>query len=185
MFGAISVDTISDSTPLRRGFSFALYRHGAGLFFLPDSVSATHKRLQRLFCRPCNYTATETKPFTELCSGFSVNLTHSSAHNTIDTQAAYTPPAQHRRAYRQAQHLHRYQIPPQRRTLHSSSQPPYYNKVYKSAAARSVMNSCQTVQHIADHASPAVQSSGRSAAGGAESLTATAVSLFGLSPDSQ
>lgn len=70
---------------------------GAGLFFLPDSVSATHKRLQRLFCRPCNYTATETKPFTELCSGFSVNLTHSSAHNTIDTQAAYTPPAQHRR----------------------------------------------------------------------------------------
>jgi hypothetical protein len=25
MFGAISVDTISDSTPLRRGFSFALH----------------------------------------------------------------------------------------------------------------------------------------------------------------
>ena len=32
---------------------------------------------------------------------------------------------------------------------------------------------------------PAEQSSGRDAAGGAEPLAATAVSLFGLSPDSQ
>lgn len=93
------------------------------------------------------------------------------------------------------------------------------------------MDLCQTVQHIADHASPAGsaptvcgslasaapgasaeesasppvqgqpgglqsgtgqpgtlrpagQSSGRGTAGGAEPLTATAVSLFGLSPDS-
>nr|DAL24461.1 MAG TPA_asm: hypothetical protein [Caudoviricetes sp.] len=43
------------------------------------------------------------------------------------------------------------------------------------------MNPCPAVQHSADHASPAGQSSGR---GGAEPLTATAVSLFGLSPDS-
>lgn len=57
------------------------------------------------------------------------------------------------------------------------------------------------VQHSADHASPAAidlapvssqdapstqrgQSNGRDRAGGAEPLTATAVSLFGLSPDS-
>lgn len=75
------------------------------------------------------------------------------------------------------------------------------------------MDPCQTVQHIADHASPAAvsilptpgglqsgtgqqqgapagtlhpagQSGGRDAAGGAEPLTATAVALFGLSPDS-
>lgn len=48
-----------------------------------------------------------------------------------------------------------------------------------------VMDLCQTVQQIADHASPAGQSSSRGASGGAEPLTATAVSLFGLSPDSQ
>lgn len=75
------------------------------------------------------------------------------------------------------------------------------------------MNPLQTVQQIADHASPAGsasppvqgqpgglrsgtgqqsvrtlhpegQSSSLGAAGGAEPLTATAVSLFGLSPDS-
>lgn len=61
-----------------------------------------------------------------------------------------------------------------------------------------VMDPCQTVQHIADHASPAgsvptVCGSLASAApggavqqqaGGAEQLAATAVALFGLSPDS-
>lgn len=47
-----------------------------------------------------------------------------------------------------------------------------------------VVDPCQAVQHIADHASPAGQSSSRSAAGGAEPLTATAASFFGLSPDS-
>lgn len=64
-----------------------------------------------------------------------------------------------------------------------------------------VIDPCQTVQHIADHASPAGsastpvpgqsdalhpagQSSGRSTAGGAEPLAALAASFFGLSPDS-
>ena len=67
-----------------------------------------------------------------------------------------------------------------------------------------VIDPCQTVQHIADHASPAAcdlapvssegapagtlhpagQSSGRGAAGGAEPLAACAATLFGLSPDS-
>lgn len=108
---------------------------GAGLFFLPGGVSATHKRLQRLFCRPCNYTATTPKSFTRLYRGISVDLTHSSAHNTAATQSAYTPPAPRRRAYRQAQHLHRYQILPTRRTLYRSAQPPYYNNVYKGSGA--------------------------------------------------
>jgi len=97
----------------------------------------------------------------------------------------------------------------------------YYNKVYKGAAVRSVMDPCQTARLLrgaapppiqgqpggcldAFHARrfavwhwvngqsapagalhPAGQSSGRGTAGGAEPLTATAVSLFGLSPDSQ
>ena len=62
-----------------------------------------------------------------------------------------------------------------------------------------VIDPCQTVQQVADYASPAAcnlapgqpvalhpagQSSSRGAAGGAEPLAALAVSLFGLSPDS-
>lgn len=39
-------------------------------------------------------------------------------------------PARRWRVYKQAQHLHRYQIPTPRQTLYRSAQPPYYNKVY-------------------------------------------------------
>ena len=59
------------------------------------------------------------------------------------------------------------------------------------------MDPCQTVQHIANHASPAGaaaegsasppvqgQPGGRGAAGGAEPLAVLAAVLFGLSPDS-
>lgn len=118
-------------------------------------------------------------------------------------------PARRWRAYRQAQCLRQYQIPAPRRTLYRSAQQPYYNKVYKSAAYR---KPCQRrrgqLLPFVDHwqvlhpahplrgqrlhlygVSPAacnlapVISQG--AAGGAEPLTATAVSLFRLSPDSQ
>lgn len=44
------------------------------------------------------------------------------------------------RAYRQAQRLNRYQIPPPRQTLHRSAQTAYYNKVYKGAGVRPVMD---------------------------------------------
>lgn len=71
----------------------------------------------------------------------------------------------------------------------------YYNKVYKRAAVRPVIDPCPLVHHSAGHARgggsvhPACircrgQPSGRGVAGGAEPLTAIAVSLFGLSPDS-
>ena len=56
-----------------------------------------------------------------------------------------------------------------RRDAAQASTAAYYNKVYKKSS---------------DHAIPVGQSSGMDAAGGAEQLTATAVSLFGLSPDS-
>lgn len=103
------------------GFFFCLASaNGAGLLFLPENVSITHKRLQRLFCCPCNYTLPTPKPFTGLYSGVSVNLTHSNAHNTADTQAAYAPLAP-------------------RRTLYRPAQPPYYNKVYKGAAVRPML----------------------------------------------
>ena len=110
--------------------------------------------------------------------------------------------------------LNRYQIPPPRRTLYRSAQPPIiirYIRVQEGYAP--VMNPRQTVQQIASRASPAGsrcfprpaacnlapvsshgapagtlhpagQSSSRGAAGGAEPLAATAASLFGLSPDS-
>jgi hypothetical protein len=87
-----------------------------------------------------NYTAKTSKPFTRLYSGISVDLPYSSTHNTATAQAAYTPTAPRWRAYRQAQHLHRYQIQPPRWTLHSLTQPPYYNNVYKSAPP--VMDTC-------------------------------------------
>lgn len=135
MFGAISVDTISDFTPpTPAGLFFCLASaEGAGLLFLPDGVQATYKRLQHVLCSPCSYITHAAKQRTGLHSGVSVNLTHSSAHNTAATQAAYTPPVPRWRAYHQAQHLHRYQIPPPPRTLYRPTQPPYYNKVYKGA----------------------------------------------------
>ena len=48
-----------------------------------------------------------------------------------------------------------YQIPAPRRTLYRPAQPPYYNKVYKGAPLHPVMDPCQKVQQILDHASPA------------------------------
>ena len=65
-------------------------------------------------------------------------------------------------------------------------QPPYYNKVYKGAAAHRLLwihaRQCNISQTMpARRGSPAT----RDAAGGAEPLAATAASLFGLSPDSQ
>ena len=39
-------------------------------------------------------------------------------------QQSHKPPAQRWRAYHQAQHPHRYQAPPPRRTLYRSAQPP-------------------------------------------------------------
>lgn len=70
------------------------------------------------------FTAQTQKPFTRLYSSVPVDLPYSSAHNTAATQAAYIPPAPRRRAYYQVLHLHRYQIPPPRRTLCRSAQPP-------------------------------------------------------------
>lgn len=167
------------------GFFFCLASaEGAGLLFCPAAIQP-HTSVNRAFYRVnAIYTAHAAKWRTGLYRGFSCDLTYSTAHDTRPTQADIIPPATRWRAYTRPDGLHRYQILTPRRTLHRSAQPPYYNKVYKSAE----------VQHTADHASPAAcnlapstrrgQSSSRGAAGGAEPLTATAVSLFGLSPDS-
>lgn len=144
---------INNSYPAHvAGFFFCLASaEGAGLFFLPGGVSATHKRLQLLFCYRCkNYTAPTPKASTGLYSSVSVDLTHSRAHNTAATQAAYAPPAPRWRAYRQALRVHRYQIQPTRRTLYRAGQPPI---IIRYIRVRHVMDTCQAVQYIADHAS--------------------------------
>ena len=98
-------------------------------------------------------TARATKQRTELYRGFTRDYARSTAHDIRPTQADIIPPAQCWSVSQRPDGLHRYQILPPLRTLHSSAQPPYYNKVYKGAPP--VMDSCQTVQQIADHASPA------------------------------
>lgn len=116
------------------GFFFCLASTRCRAFILPCCNTVPYKRLQWPFCYSCNYTIQTQKQFTELYSGVSVDLLYSSTHNTAAAQTAYTPPASRRRAYRQAPHLHRYQIPPTGRTMYRAGQPPYYNKVYKGAA---------------------------------------------------
>lgn len=118
---------------------------GAGLLFLPSGVSATHKRLQHVLFRPCSYTVHSTKRRTWLYRGVSSNLTQSTAHYTRPIQSTITPLAPRWSVSQRPDALHRYQVPPPRRTLHRSAQTPYYNKAYKM------------VQHIADHANPAGQ----------------------------
>ena len=180
---------------------------GAGLLFCSDAIQ-THASVYSAFCRVnANYIAHATKRRTELYSGFSCDCASSTVHDTRPTQVAIIPPAplwsisQHRSTSTDT----RYKT--LCRTLYRSVQPPYYNKVYKGAAVRSCYRSmpdgaayrrpCQpgglqsgTGQRVRgggqpDTLHPAGQSSSRGTAGGAEPLTATAVPLFGLSPDSQ
>ena len=74
---------------------------------MPCCNTAPYKRLQRVSCRPCSfYTTHITKQRIGLYRGVSVNLAHSSAHNTAATQADYIPHTPRWRAYHQAQLLH-------------------------------------------------------------------------------
>lgn len=168
----------------------------AGLFFCLASVEGArllfcsaaiqpHTSVYSAFCSVnAVYAAHATKQRTGLYRSIFCDCTNSTAANTRPTQAAIIPPAPRWNISQRPDRLRRYQIPPPRRTLCRPVQPSYYNKVYKGARVRPVMDTCQTVQHTTDRARLAGQSSGRGAAGGAEPLAATAVSLFGLSPDS-
>lgn len=132
----LCVLTSQHFNPASAGLFFCLASaEGAGFLFCP-AAHEPHTGVYSVLCViHANYTASTAKAFTGLYSGVSVDLTYSSAHNTTAAQAAYTPPTPRWRAYRQAQHLHRYQTPPPRRTLYSSAQPPYYNNVYKGSGA--------------------------------------------------
>lgn len=178
---------------------------GAGLLFCPFAIQPNTSVCSGLYSVHASYTTNAAKQRTGLYRGFSCNLYRSAAADTRPTQAAIIIPSATRwSAHTHRDAPHRYQIPAPRRTLCRPVQPSYYNNVYKGAPLRPCRGSmpdyaayhrpCQPggvsmlptpggLQSGTLH--PAGQSSGRGAAGGAEPLTAPAVSLFGLSPDSQ
>lgn len=167
------------------GFSFALHPTRCRAFILPRCNAASYKRLQRVLCCQCNYTAHATKQSTGLYSGFSDDCTRSTARDTRQTQATIIPhtPRWSVSQRRSASSEYRYQHHAGRYTGQHSR--PIIIRYIRAQRCAPVIDPCQTVQRIADHANPTGQSDSRCAAGGAEPLTALAVSLFGLSPDSQ
>ena len=173
-------------------------------FLLPGCNTAPRKRLQRVLCSQCNYTAHAAKQRARLYMGFSCDCTRSTAHDTRPIQADIIPPVPRWRAYTRPDALHRY--PRYHRhagTLCRIAQAAYYNNVYKGADHARRCSISQTMPAAAGQPGgwrsgtgsviragrsgtlhPAGQSSDRGAAGGAEPLAAPAASLFGLSPDS-
>lgn len=109
---------------------------GAGLLFLPGGNTAPYKRLQRVLCSPCKVIITHAaKQRTGLYRGISVNLTHSSAHNTTTTQTTM-----HR-----LRHVGGHTVKRSTSIYPDATATPdavqgrvaaYYNKVYKGAAYR-------------------------------------------------
>lgn len=102
--------------------------------------TATYKRLQRPLFRTCSYTAHAIKQCTRLYRRFSGYLPYSTAANNRPTQAAITLPAPRWSVSQRRSTSSTYQIPPPRRTLCRSAQPPYYNKVYKEGAVQHTAN---------------------------------------------
>lgn len=120
------------------GFFFCLASaEGAGLLFCPVAIQP-HTIVYSAFCavNAINYTAHATKRRTGLYRRFSCDLPHSTAANNRPTQAAIIPPVPRWSVYQRPDGLRRYQIPTPHRTLCRPAQPPYYNNVYKSVAAR-------------------------------------------------
>lgn len=177
--------------------------HAPGFYFCPAAIQP-HTSVYSVFCAiHTSYTANATKQRARLYRSVSGYLQHFTAVYARQTHADIIPPVPRWSAHTRPDALPRYQIPAPRRTLYRSAQPPYYNKVYKGAGVRPCYGSmpdgaadrtpCQPggvsipptpggLQSGTLH--PAGKSSGRGTAGGAEPLTATAVALFGFSPDS-
>ena len=175
---------------------------------MPCCNTAPHKRLQRVLCHKCSYKAHTTKQCTELCRVISSYLpcfavvvwrVHPAMLYSLQGAGRHTDK-------RNVSADTRYQRRAGRCAAHHSR--PIIIRYTRVQGCAPVIDPCQTVQHIADHASPAGsrcfqrpaacslapgqpdtlhpagQSSSRGAAGGAEPLTAFAATLFGLSPDS-
>ena len=126
-----------------------------GFYFCLVAIQP-HISVYSSFCTiNASYTTKTPKLFTGLYRCISVDLPHSSAHNTAATQAAYTPTVPRWRAYPQAQHLHRYRITPTHRTLCKPAQPPIIIMYIGVLRCVPVIDLCQAIQHSADRASQA------------------------------
>lgn len=128
---------------------------GAGLLFCPAAIQP-HTSVYSAFCAVnAVYTAHTTKQRTGLYSGVSCYLPHPTAADTRPTQADIIPPAPRWSASRTRTPCTDTRYHRHARTLYRSTQPPIiimYIRVQRCAA---VMDPCQTMQQIADHASPA------------------------------
>lgn len=150
----LCVLTSQHFNPASAGLFFCLASaEGAGLLFLPGGVLATYNRLQRPFCRPCNYTTTTPKAFTGLYSGVPVDLTYSNERNTAATQAAYTNlhPAGWHTVKRCTCTDTRYHRHAGRCTDQHSR--PIIIRYIRMQRRTPVIDPCPAVQHSADHAS--------------------------------
>lgn len=140
MYGVVSADPLPISTPPTwRGFFCLTSAEGAGLLFCPTAIQPRTSVYSAFCAVNANYTTNATKQRTWPYKRFSCDLPHSTAYNTRPIQAAIIPPAPRWSVSQRPDALNRYQIPPLRRTLCSSAQPPYYNKVYKGAEVRRLL----------------------------------------------
>ena len=188
---------------------------GARLLFCPAAIQP-HTSVYSVFCAVhANYTAHAAKQRTGLYRGFSCDLTYSATHDTRPTQAVIIQPAPRWSVSQRCSTSSAYYMSAPRRTLCSSVQPPYYNKVYKGAAVRPCYGSmpdsathrrpCQPGgvsvpptpgglhwHRFSSHVAPpdgTLHPAGSPAAGARRAARnhwrLSAAPLFGLSPDSQ
>lgn len=81
---------------------------GAGLLFCPAAIQRNTSVYSAFFAINEVIPPTPQNSTQVFAGAFPVDLLHSSARNTADAQATHTPPAQRRKAYCQALHLHQY-----------------------------------------------------------------------------
>lgn len=173
---------------------------------MPSCNTATYKRLWRVLCCQCNYTAHAAKQRTRLYRHFSCGLPHfapiirrcirlcCTACKVLEgIQASAAPPAHtkyHRNAGRCAgQHsrpiIIRYIIAAVRLLLWIYASPAGSRYFPRPAACYLVPGQQSGRTGSARHPPPSGEVQQRDAVGGAEPLTASAAAFFGLSPDSQ
>ena len=198
--------------PIWRGFSFALHPTRCRAFVLPCCNIAPYKRLQRVLCCSCNLYRTRHKTahgalqalfrlfavfyacYLAVYPAMLYSLQGAGGHTSA--QSAYTNTRYHRHTGRcTAQHSRPIIIRYVRGCNISQTTQSRRGQLLPSADRWQVLTRCQQYRPGAPaegSASQPVQGQpgtstrrGNPAAGGAEPLTAVAVSLFGLSPDSQ
>lgn len=157
--------------PRWRGFYFALLQPHTSVCSAFCIVNATIPPTQQ------NSAQGFTGAFPEICpilplqipdrqKRLQYHLCNAGGHTRVWTPSAYT----------------RYQTP--RRTLYRPAQPPIIIRYIRAQRRAPVMDPCQTVQHIADRASPAAVSI-FSTPGGLRSGTGSAIRAHRLAPSTR